>query len=381
MSMLKAKMSVAMERHMVKFLRGYLKEVVEVLSKKYDFDEQEALDHVGELELSREVRKEVVKSKTKGPSVPLPYCGSVQEEWCKGIRLSHNLYSQCTQAPKGDGEYCGTCQSQADKNDGIPTYGNINNRSNMDWRDKKGKKPINYGNVMAKLNISRDQAVQEAAKFNLIIPEEQFEVVETKKGRPSKKKNAIASDTESDGEPKKRGRPKKVKKVVSGSGGDDLIANLLQQASLVVPDVVEEQKKVLPVTEAPKTDAEEDKRLARNEKARQKRVEKKAIQEAAKTQLAVEVKNNGAAEEKSNLTQETLAEINEVFDARNEELKESPTSLSGCSDATPEVKVTKFEFEGKTYLKDDDDCLFDMESQEHIGNWNGKSIDYCDEEE
>ena len=388
---LKAKMSAGMERHMVKFVRGYMEEVVCVLSKKYGFDAREALSHVGELELSREGRrKEVGKSKTKGPSVPLPYCGE-HEGWCNGIRLSHSLYSQCTQAPKVEGEYCGTCQAQADKNNGIPTYGNIKNRGTLDWRDKKGKKPTNYGNVMLKLNINRKQAEEEAEKFGLTIPEEQFEVLETKKGRPSKKKNATASDTESEGETKKRGRPKKVKKVVSGSGdgGDDLIAKLLQQASLDGQDVVAEPKKVSPVAEAPntnaeapeKTDAEEEKRVARNEKARQKRAEKKALQSAAHTQLVVELKNKGGAEEeKSNLTKAILEEINEVFD---EELKVSPTSLSGCSDGTPEVKVTKFEFEGKTYLKDEDDCLFDAESQDHIGNWNeaNKCIDYCDEEE
>jgi hypothetical protein len=164
--------------------------------------------------------------------------------------------------------------------------------------------------------------------------------------------------------------------VVSGSGdgGDDLIAKLLQQASVSGEDDVVAETKVSPV-------AEGEKRLARNEKARQKRAEKKALQSAAHTQLVVELKNKGGAEEeKSNLTKATLAEINEVFD---EELKVSPTSLSGCSDGTPEVKVTKFEFEGKTYLKDEDDCLFDAESQDHIGNWNeaNKCIDYCDEEE
>ena len=208
---------------------------------------------------------------------------------------------------------------------------------------------------------------------------------EAKKGRPAKKKDA--SDTESEcGEPaKKRGRPKKNKKVVSGSVGDDLIANLLANATVAEPEILPPNVPLVVVAavEESKKPSEGEKRIARNEKARQKREEKKALQKAAKIQLAAEVKNqggDGAEEEKLNLTKETLAEIDEVFDA-DAELKESPTSLSGCSDATPEVKVTKFEFDGKTYLKDDDNCMFDMESQDHIGNWNGTGIDYCDEED
>jgi len=280
-------------------------------------------------------------------------------------------------------EYCKTCKKQADNNGGVPTYGNIETRGTAEWSDPKGRKPIKYGNVMSKLNISRAQAEAEAAKVGMTIPEEQFEVQEAKKGRPAKKKKDT-SDTESEGEPaKKRGRPKKNKKVVSGSVGDDLIANLLANATVAEPEIPPPNVPLVVAAVEESKPSEGEKRIARNEKARQKREEKKALQKAAKIQLAAEVKNqggDGAEEEKLNLTKETLAEIDEVFDA-DAELKESPTSLSGCSDATPEVKVTKFEFDGKTYLKDDDNCMFDMESQDHIGNWNGTGIDYCDEED
>jgi len=374
-------LSSALERNSALLVSEFTIGAVNELSTKYGFDACEALLHLGikDLRVESQVKGERTKSKAKGPSIPLPYCGMARDGWCGGIRLSHGLYGQCTMLPKQDGEFCGTCQKQADAHDGVPTYGKIQDRGNLEWSDTKGKKPVNYGNVMLKLNISRAQAEAEAAKFGLTIPEEQFEVQEAKKGRPAKKKDA--SDTESEGgEPvKKRGRPKKNKKVVSGSAGDDLIATLLANATVAEPVV--EANLAAPAVEEKKP-SDEEKRIARNEKARQKREEKKALQQAAKIQLAFEVKNEGggvAKEEKTNLPAETLAEIDEVFDGV--ELKVSPTSLSGCSDATPEVKVIKFEFEGKTYLKDDDDCLFDMESQEHVGNWNGKSIDYCDEDE
>ena len=52
-----------------------------------------------------------------------------------------------------------------------------------------------------------------------------------------------------------------------------------------------------------------------------------------------------------------------------------------------EVSCTKFEFNGKTYLKSTKNVLYDMESQDEIGIWNDKEqkIEYSelveDEEE
>ena len=138
--------------------------------------------------------------------------------------------TQCTMS-KEEGEYCKTCENQARKNEnGLPTYGNIKNRGDEGWRTPGGKQPTAYGNVMSKLNISRETAEREALKFNLTIPEKEFEKRVAQRGRPAKK-NVSTSDTDEEKEvkpKKKRGRPKKEKKIVNGSGdGDDLIASLM----------------------------------------------------------------------------------------------------------------------------------------------------------
>jgi hypothetical protein len=175
------------------------------------------------------------KEKRMVPSIPLPFCGVVKEDWCCGLRLNHGLYSQCTM-PKGNGvEFCKTCVKQVEKSeDNKPTYGVIQDRmavEPMDFRDPKGKAVVCYGNVMAKLKIEKETAIAEAAKFDLVIPEEQFEERKTSRGRP--KKDATASDTESDTAEKKRGRPnKKSKEVVAGVVGDDLIATLMAKNDL-----------------------------------------------------------------------------------------------------------------------------------------------------
>ena len=42
------------------------------------------------------------KAKMLTPSMPLPFCGVVMDEWCKGIRPNHDLFT-ATMAPKKGG--------------------------------------------------------------------------------------------------------------------------------------------------------------------------------------------------------------------------------------------------------------------------------------
>ena len=85
---------------------------------------------------------------------------------------------------------------------------------------------------MEKMNITREMAEKEAEEQGLIIPEEEFEIKKTNRGRPKKSVSTTdTSDEESIAEPKKRGRPPKEKKVIeNGNIGDDLIKNLIEEA-------------------------------------------------------------------------------------------------------------------------------------------------------
>jgi len=388
--------------------------VVDELGGKYGFDVTEALEHLGvaDMKINRapgKGKKGREKPKKTQATVPLPYCGVTNEDCCRGIRLNHGLMTQCVMACCDGGDYCTTCQNQANKNaNGLPTYGRIEGRGSAGWRTPGGKQPVEYGNVMEKLNITRETATQEAAKLGLTIPEEQFAKREAQRGRPAKKKGAATSDTESeDGKPKekkKRGRPKKDKKVVSGSSGtgDDLIASLMHAAAVVPP--VKEQvelaakepvvptttepvvpaatKQVLPaVVENAEAAALEKKRLERNAKAKAKRDEKKAAKaaEAAKAaQVAAPLLNH--------------AELDQVFDVPapkpvapenvTNELVVSPISSSEDEDDAA-TKVDLFEFGGKKYLKDEENNLYDAENHEHVGQFDevNQCIDYCEEEE
>ncbi len=414
--------SKALEASTLEFTEGVVRE----LSKKYGFDASEALSHLNlnSVEVVLVDEKKVgrrVNRKTVQPGIPLPYTGVVKEDWCRGIRLNHGLMSQCTMGRVGEGEFCTTCQRQADKNgNGLPTYGHIVGRDKEGWRTPGGKQPTNYGNVMEKLNITREKAISEAEKFGLTIPEEQFEKKAAQRGRPARKGTAT-SDTESeDGAPKpvkKRGRPKKDKKVISGSSGgsgDDLIASLMAQANVVVGNNVvvtapeeakadskkeeDEMTKIAAKSDSKKEEDEaakkEAKRLERNAKAKAARDAKKAAAAAAtaNAQAPAPVAKAPVAKApvaKATVSVENDAEFKEIFQepvavpTKSVELSQSPVVSDSESEEEEATSVSKFEFQGKTYLKDDEGCLYDLDTQEHIGNFDevNQCIDYCDEDE
>ena len=268
-----------------------------------------------EVEVEKEVvkKKEVKKDELKANCV-LPWCGSVILGKCSALKLNSGLYTQCMK--NCDSAYCGPCEKLVDKNGGGAPYGTVEDRLNCDileYKDPKGKQVTPYANVMKKLNIDKEEALKEAEKMGWSIPECQFELKSSKRGRP--KKDTSAEDTESEagsesGEKKKRGRPKKEKEIVTANVGEDLIASLIQESQ----------------------------------------------------------------EEKVEETSPVSEPVNVVND---EELK--PADI----DEDDETNVVKFEIDGKTYLKSDDNVLFDMNSHDCVGLWNeeSKSIDEIPDDE
>ena len=168
--------------------------VIRACALEYNFNAEEAIKKFGAVEVSDGKSKKSKKTKKETiakPSLCLPFCGKAIEGMCTGIKLNRGLFTQCMMMPAGDGVFCTTCARQAASNaNGMPNYGTIAQRVAVgtSWTDGKGKAPVNYGNVMLKLNITKEAAIAEAEKFGLTIPEEQFEVVKAKKGRPAKAK-------------------------------------------------------------------------------------------------------------------------------------------------------------------------------------------------
>ena len=219
------------------------KESARILSKRYGFDMEEGIRELKLEELRVEIKENtsIKKGSKKKSSINMPFCGVINGECCYGIRLNHQLYTQCVNEISdhtGVHPVCSTCSKQRVNNsNGEPTYGYITKRLEEGEKFRvKGKEPVNYGNVMEKLNISREDAEKAARELGWTIPESQFEVKKATRGRP--KKDTTTTDTASETseveptvEKKQRGRPKKEKKVVSSNTGDDIIAALVENVN------------------------------------------------------------------------------------------------------------------------------------------------------
>ena len=408
-------MTTAMEKAMVSCTTEFAQVVVKALSEKYGFDEADALKHL-ELETVSVTRKTKAPKASKAPKAPkapkmavpcmaLPFCGVVMDDWCKGIRPNHELFTQCTMAPKKGGVYCATCCGQAEANDtDKPTHGDIRDRKagGEEWRSPAGKQPVNYGNVMAKRKIDKDAAIAEATAFGWEIPEAQFEVKSRKAGRP---KSPSTSDTEDEGPKKKRGRPSKKKTLVSGDA-DDFIGQLVssvgnasdtssdgsssedesvapaeetKEAEEVVVAPVEEAEEVVvapveaeEVVVAP-VEAEEKPKKAKKAKKpeltdEEKEAKKKAAAEKRKATAAK--KKAEKAEAAAKKAAEPVVEAEEVSSS-DDELASQPDAGEESDDEEEEATVVPIEFEGTTYLKDDDGNVYknDVTNPEVVGKW------------
>lgn len=136
----------------------------------------------------KETKKVSDKPKYVKPKHPLPWTGKAVDTWCSGLRPNHGMLSQCTQAPKTDG-LCLTCFKQMQTN-GKTKCGTVQDRIAADdagiiyKNPETGKAAVKIGAVLSKMKITKEDAVAEAAKFGIEIPDSDFDTVKKTKGRP-----------------------------------------------------------------------------------------------------------------------------------------------------------------------------------------------------
>ena len=271
---------------------GVLKCSLDDALKMFDFDSVKVVSSRSKASKKRESGKsskvKKVSSKiTAKPAVVLPFCGEIQGDWCKGVKFSHGLHTQCTMGPSGEDTYCKTCRKHADNSaTGKPPYGDINDRAefNVDYRDPKGKLTLPYANVVEKLGISMEAAVTAAATLGWTIPAEQLVKRTSKRGRPAK--SAAVSDSDSDTEEtKKRGRPSKAK--VAAPTQEDQIAQLVAEAYAETTTKSAVKVKKLKVKKvALTTEQKASAKLAKKEAALKLKAEKKEAADNLKAEKA-----------------------------------------------------------------------------------------------
>ncbi len=138
----------------------------------------------------------------------LPFNGEVSNSLCEVILKNSGLYTQCPNKKTGT-QYCEKCTQEMTKNaDPNPKFGTVHDRMACglyEYQDPTGKKVERYSKFMEKKGWTREEIVAHAKTLGITLDPEHFEVVEVKRGRPSK------------GEPKEpkearpRGRPRTIK--------------------------------------------------------------------------------------------------------------------------------------------------------------------------
>jgi len=333
-----------------------VRNVVKMLSDKFNFDLEEGLRMVGVEKNSKNLKKEKCE-------LLFPFNNEKDMSCCSGIRKASGLYLQCSKAQETNEEYCKGCKKECEVNGtGKPDYGTIEDRMSCglyDFRDPKGKSPIGYLKYLSKIKKSKEEAEVYALKENKKILAVHFEYVDVKRGRPKTEKKVKDSTG-------KKGRPKKSKKEIELAGDDeDLFALLVEDANcstqLIVNKEVEEgevEEVVVEVvenkTKKAEKEAEKQKKLAEKEAEKQKKLAEKE------------------AEKQKKLAEKEAAKKNKKPSTKKSEKKEvvgaAPVPIENVSEEQDVVR--KFEFEGVTYLKSKFTGVIYNMDQELIGKWN-----------
>lgn len=379
-------------------VQDYINDAIKILSEKYGFDANEATDEITfKINFAKNKELKGVEGTRDGdgdavkPNAKLiPWTGQENADWCAGILVNHQLYTQCTKARCDDNKLCGPCADQAEKNGtGKPDHGMVEDRLANGLFDymspKTGKSAVRFSTYMAKNDIPRDAVTEECAKWGLTVPDEIFEIHKAKRGRPP---SADKANNKPDGPKRGRGRPKSEKKMVKG-GSDDLIAELVAQANKIKENApaepAEPEHEIVQTTSfaSPPASPEPKKKTAPKKKRNtpKKKAAEVAITNDTGSEAEVETEKpkspepkkkagpkKKAAPKKKEPTPEPEPQMELVADPY-----EQDTESEGSDDDGPELLVEKWTCpaDDNEYLLDKNSLtVYDINTHDEVGTWN-----------
>ena len=299
--------------------------------------------------------------------VSLPWCG-VLYEGCTGLLYNGGLYTQC--GVKSEGKYCVGCMGRKESG---KWKGDVSDRMKCKIGEYSvgGKKEISYMKWLSKKGVSREMAEREASSRGISIPLVHFE------GGILKEKEAVV---ESVVEPIVEPVVEPVVEVVVESSVEPVVESVVEPVVEVVV-VVESSVEpvVVPVVEAIVEVVVESCVEPVVEAIVEPVVVESCVEPVVEAIVEPVKKKRGRPRKEKSVSSNNEGEdliaslLNErkdqekkppVDNVENEENEESPEE--------EETLVIKIEIDGKTYLKSEDNTVFDFMSHDELGRWNEK---------
>ena len=171
--------------------------------------------------------KEPKASAEEKDKIPMPWTGIADFTSCVGLKAQYGLFIQCGkscnatsgsfQIDNHECRFCNECAKKCDENGKHPV-GTIEERIEAGVgkyvNAKTGKKETAYIEVLEKMGITKEQALESAQRRGFQIPDWMLEKTEKKRGRPGKNTENVASQsvTEKQEKQEKQEKPKKEPK-------------------------------------------------------------------------------------------------------------------------------------------------------------------------
>jgi len=280
--------------------------------------------------------------------VELPWCG-VKLSGCVGLLYNGGLYTQCGKS--FEGEYCVGCIGRKESG---KWNGDVSERMKCKIGEYSvgGKKEVSYMKWLSKNGVSREMAERYAGSRGLSIPLEHFVERESRRGRPRKSELVVESV-----------ELKSELVVESVELKSELVVESVElKSELVVESVVEsvELKSELVVESV--------------------ELKSELVVESVelKSELVVEPvkKKRGRPRKEKSMSSNNEGEdlIASLLKERKAQSVNEPSAVVEASSDSDEEEtlVTKIEIDGKTYLKSEDNTVFDFMSHDELGIWNEK---------
>jgi hypothetical protein len=153
-------------------------------------------------------QKKVQESKEEEKDkIPMPWTGQADFATCVGLKAQYGLFIQCGKAcdmssasfqiDNHECRFCNECSKKCDEN-GKHSVGTIEERIEAGVgkyvNAKTGKKETMYIEVLEKMKITKEEALESAARRGFQIPDWMLEKAEKKRGRPATTATSVVAD-------------------------------------------------------------------------------------------------------------------------------------------------------------------------------------------